>query len=317
MTDEQRKILVVDDDPQIRKVVKLTLISAGYNVHIATGGREAICQVKEFAPDLILLDIMMPGMDGYEVMKHLRSRFKTSHIPIIFLSAKREVDERVEGLMLGADDYITKPFEYKELRARVNNILIKSLSLRTLSPLTGLPGSVSIQKETAKRIREKKYYTWIYVDIDNFKNYNDHYGFIQGDEVIKLVADTLVEALEEKGNGTDFLGHVGGDDFLIITSDDKVVPITDFIIARIKDRSRAVFPPGDVGVGYYVHQMRNNVKARIPTELHLTIAVIANEDKEFDHPAMLSSVAAQVKEYGKSIEGSCVVYNRRRPPGGG
>ncbi|MFQ6103930.1 MAG: response regulator [Candidatus Glassbacteria bacterium] len=315
MIDEPKRILVVDDEPHIGKIIKLNLESAGYIIQIATNGREALNQVEKFSPDLILLDIMMPGMNGYDVLSHLRTRFKTSHIPIIFLTAKREINEKVTGLMLGADDYITKPFVTKELLARVNNILIKSSSLRTLSPLTGLPGNVSIQRETSKRLKEDKQHAWIYVDIDNFKHYNDHYGFIQGDEVIKFVANLLVEALEEKGSGTDFLGHVGGDDFLIITSEEKIAPVTDYIIDEIKKDSYRFFPPEDLKIGYYEHQTRNNVRARVPTELCLTMAVITNEKKEFDHPAQLSTVAAQVKEWGKSIEGSIVVYNRRRYPG--
>jgi diguanylate cyclase (GGDEF)-like protein len=313
MSDEQKKILVVDDERHIGKIVKMTLENAGFLVKTATNGKEAIVLVAEFSPDLILLDIMMPGMNGYDVLNKLRSRFKTSHIPIIYLSAKRELDEKVEGLELGADDYITKPFVSKELLARVNNVLIKSSSLRNLSPLTGLPGSVSIQKETTRRIEEKKQYAWVYVDIDDFKHYNDRYGFMKGDEVIKLIADLLVEALEEKGNPSDFLGHVGGDDFIIITTEKRVVPITDYIISGLKHRSAQVFPSRDTKLGYYVSLTRNNVRARIPTELCLTMAVITNEDDEFDHPAKLSSVAAQVKEYGKSIDGSVVVYNRRRP----
>jgi len=315
MAESKKKILVVDDDPQIRKIVKLTLSSPGIEVKLAGSGKEAISVVDGFLPDIILLDIMMPGMNGYEVHQHLKSRFKTRHIPVIFLTARREVDEKVNGLKLGVDDYITKPFVSKELRARVNNVLAKSRDLRTLSPLTGLPGSVAIHKETTKRINEKKAHVWIYVDIDNFKKYNDHYGFIQGDEVIKLVADLLVDAIVNEGDGTEFLGHVGGDDFLIISTREFVDPITRYIKKNIELRSPKVFPKQDRDVGFYVQKKRNNVTDRVPTELYLTMAVITNEENEFTHPAQLSSVAAQVKEYGKSLKGSVIVYNRRRPPG--
>jgi len=315
LDEKKKKILVVDDDPQIRKIVKLTLSSPDIDVRLAASGTEAISMVDEYAPDLILLDIMMPGMNGYEVHDHLKSRFKTRQIPIIFLTARREVDEKVNGLNLGVDDYITKPFVSRELRARVDNVLSKSTHLRTLSPLTGLPGSVAIHKETTKRIVEEKPHVWIYVDIDNFKKYNDHYGFIQGDEVIKLVADLLGDAIEQKGDGTEFLGHVGGDDFLLITTEKFVEPITEYILQNIKIRSPRVFPKEDRDVGFYVQMKRNNVTDRVPTELFLTMAVITNEDNEFNHPAQLSSVAAQVKEYGKSLDGSVVVYNRRRSSG--
>lgn len=313
--ERQKRILVVDDEHEIRKIVKLTLESIEgkpYRVVIAADGKEALDVVEDFSPDLILLDILMPLMNGTDVLKRLRSNFKTSHIPIIFLTAKREVNEIVEGLSEGAVDYITKPFDTKELRARVESTLEKCTSWRTVSPLTGLPGNVAIEKETRMRLATDPEFSWIYVDIDNFKNYNDHYGFIQGDEVITFVAQLLVEALEKCGDGTDFVGHVGGDDFIIISAQDHVQPVTDYIIDGLRRESHRFFPESDRKRGFYQHTTRNNVGARIRTELCVTMAVVNNEKGKFTHPAQLSTIAAQVKEYGKNHEGSIVVPDRRR-----
>jgi CheY-like chemotaxis protein len=289
---------------------------AAYQVRTASNGYEALELVKEFAPDLILLDIVMPGMDGYEVLARLRSRFRTSQIPVIFLTLKKDLEDKVEGLRKGVDDYITKPFYIDELQARVTSTLIKNSALRTQHPLTGLPGNVAIQKETQRRMNEDSH-VWIYVDIDNFRHYNNHYGFLRGDAVIKFVADLLIQALEEKGEGSDFLGHVGGDDFLIITSEDKVTPITDFIIAGVQKGSPRFFDADDVTAGNYEYLARNNVRTKVPAKLSLTMAVLSNEGREFSHPAELSTIAAQVKEWGKSIEGNVVVFNRRQHPGRG
>lgn len=312
MFDVPQKILVVDDEPLIAKLVKVAFEKSGYVVRTASNGYEALELVKEFGPDLILLDIVMPAMDGYEVVAQLRSKFRTSQIPIVFLTMKRELEDKVKGLQTGVDDYITKPFSLEELQVRVTSTLIKNSALRTLHPLTGLPGNVAIQKETLRRMNQDSQNAWVYVDIDNFRHYNNHYGFLRGDAVIKFVADLLIEALEGKGNGSDFLGHVGGDDFLIITSDDKVRPITDYIIAGVKKGSSRFFPPEDVAAGYYEYLARNNVSTRVAAKICLTMAVLTNEGREFSHPAELSSIAAQVKEWGKSIEGSIVVFNRRQ-----
>lgn len=312
--DVQQKILVVDDEPHIAKLVKVAFEKTGYSVRVASNGYEALELVRDFSPDLILLDIVMPAMDGYEVLARLRSKFRTSQIPIIFLTMKRDLEDKVKGLETGVDDYITKPFSLEELQARVTSTLIKTSALRTLHPLTGLPGNVAIQKETMRRMNQDPHNVWIYVDIDNFKHYNNHYGFMRGDAVIKFVADLLIEALEEKGNGSDFLGHVGGDDFLIITSEEKITPITDCIIAGVEKGSARFFPPDDVSAGYYEYLARNNVKTKVPAQICLTMAVLRSEGRKFSHPAELSSIASQVKEWGKSIEGSVVVFNRRQNP---
>ncbi len=312
--EQQKRILVVDDEHEIRKIVKLTLENVEgkpYRVAIASDGKEALDLVEDFAPDLILLDILMPRMNGTDLLKRLRSSFKTSHIPIIFLTAKREVDEIVEGLAEGAVDYITKPFDTRELRARVESTLEKCTSWRTVSPLTGLPGNVAIEKETRMRLRTDPEFSWVYVDIDDFKNYNDHYGFLQGDRVIKFVAQLLVDALEKRGDGTDFVGHVGGDDFIIICARDHVGPITDYIIESLKKESHRFFPQSDLRRGFYQHTTRNNVGARVRTELFVTMARVDNEKGRYNHPAQLSTIAAQVKEYGKGQEGSIVVSDRR------
>jgi diguanylate cyclase (GGDEF)-like protein len=315
MLEEKQRILLVDDEPQLVKVIKMRLEGAGYFVLSAGTGQEALKLVKEENPDLIILDIVMPDIDGFQICNILRSQYKTSHIPIIFLSAMRGVEDKIKGFNIGADDFLTKPFVSGELLARVNNILIKNSALKLSSPLTGLPGNVSIRKETARRIANGGQYSWIYFDLDNFKEYNDHYGFLQGDDVIHFISEILVEALEKKGNGNDFLGHIGGDDFIVISTIEKTEDITQYVLQKIEDNSHRFFRDKELRVGYYEYVKRDRQTVKIPTQLCLTVAVITSEDIKFQHPAQVSTFAAQVKEYGKSIKGSVVVYNRRKTSG--
>jgi len=134
--------------------------------------------------------------------------------------------------------------------------------------------------------------------------------------VIQYISEVMVEALEERGNGNDFLGHIGGDDFIIITTIDKTEEVTRFVLKKIEENSYRFFGDRELRVGYYEHVRRDRTRVKVPTQLCLTIAVITSEDIRFQHPAQISSMAAQVKEYGKSIQGSVVVYNRRKngPP---
>ncbi len=313
--EEKQRILLVDDEPHLVKVIKLRLEGAGYSVLTAQTGESALKLAQEESPDLIILDIVMPDIDGFQICNILRSHYKTSHIPIIFLSAMRGVEDKIKGLNIGADDFLTKPFVSGELLARVNNILIKNSALKLASPLTGLPGNVSIRRETARRISNGECYSWIYFDLDNFKEYNDHYGFLQGDDVIQFVSETLIEALEQKGNGNDFLGHIGGDDFIIISTIEKTEEIAQYVLKKIEENAFRFFSDKELRVGYYEHVRRDNKRVKIPTQLCVTIAVISSEGVKFQHPAQISSLAAQVKEYGKTIDGSVVVYNRRKSGG--
>ena len=315
VVEEKQRILLVDDEPHLVKVIKTRLENAGYAVIAARTGEEALRLVEEEKPDLIILDIVMPDIDGFQICNTLRSQFKTRHIPIIFLSAMRGVEDKIRGFNIGADDFLTKPFVSGELLARVNNILIKNSALKLCSPLTGLPGNVLIRQETARRIANGGSYSWLYFDLDHFKEYNDHYGFLQGDEVIQFVSETLVEALEKKGNGNDFLGHIGGDDFIIISTVDKAEEIARYVIRKMEDDSFRFFSDKELRVGYYVHKRRDGEEIKIPTQLAVTVAVISSDVAEYKHPAQISSHAAQVKNYGKTIPGSVIVYNRRKMSG--
>ncbi|MCL1600055.1 MAG: response regulator, partial [Actinomycetia bacterium] len=168
------RILVVDDDPDILQFVQMNLELDGFEVELAGGGREALEKAAAAPPDLMLLDVMMPEIDGLTVLRRMRADPPTANIPVIVLTARSLAEDRVKGLDLGADDYITKPFDLEELISRIRTVLRRSQQMRDLSPLTGLPGNFQITNELKRRVETEKDFAVVHADLDNFKAFNDH-----------------------------------------------------------------------------------------------------------------------------------------------
>jgi diguanylate cyclase (GGDEF)-like protein len=304
------RVLVVDDEEPIRKIVTFQLEKAGYDVSACADGQEALRAVGECEPDLILLDVMMPNMDGYEVCKRLKSNYQTSHIPIIMVTAKAELENRLQGFEDGANDYITKPFAITELLVRVKNVLQWSQLQRQANPLTGLPGNVSIEREIERRFQANGNFSFMYADIDNFKAFNDYYGYSRGDDAIKITAEILVDAVKECGNPDDFVGHIGGDDFVVITSPDRSDRLARDVTATFDKTITRLFDQEDIERGYVEVINRKGTVDRFPL-LTMTIAIVSSENGSIAHTARLSDIASELKRYGKTLEGSVVVKERR------
>lgn len=304
-------VLVVDDEEPIRKIVAFQLEKAGYDVYACADGEEALRMVDGREPDLILLDVMMPNMDGYEVCKRLKSNYQTSHIPIIMVTAKAELENRLQGFEDGANDYITKPFAITELLVRVKNVLQWSQLQRQANPLTGLPGNISIEREIERRFKSNDDFSFLYADIDNFKAFNDYYGYSRGDDAIKVTAEILVDAVKTKGNPDDFVGHIGGDDFVVITSPDTSDLVAREVTATFDKTITRLFDQKDIEKGYLEVINRKGMVDRFPL-LTMTIAVVSSENGSIAHMARLSDIASELKRYGKTLEGSVVVKERRK-----
>ncbi|MBI5199275.1 MAG: response regulator [Nitrospirae bacterium] len=306
-----QKILIVDDDQTILKVEEYNLRKAGYEVITAGNGEEAIKKVQEEKPDLVILDVRMPLMDGYEVCQRIRENRIKSHIPVLMLSVKKETEDKVKGLKTGADDYIVKPFDPQELLARVEVNLRRSMDDIQSNPLTNLPGNISIMNKTEEQIKEGRYFSVLYLDLDNFKAFNDTYGYERGDTVIKLTADTIIRAVEKLGNPDDFIGHIGGDDFIVLTTPDRVDTICQQIIAEFDNSIPDFYDEKDQKAGYLLCQDRKGQIQKFPL-ISISIACVGNEQKRFSHSGELSAVASEVKKYAKSIAGSNYVKDKRK-----
>jgi PleD family two-component response regulator len=225
------RLLVVEDDIDIGNMLKIYFSGMGFDVDVAVRGSDALERTKQVLPHLIVLDIMLPDIDGYEVCRSLRTSMRTSHIPVIFLTQKDERSDKLQGLELGADDYITKPFDIEELKLRVQGAIRRSERESLTDPRSGLPAGRLIEEQLRRIIREKD---WALLDarVNQFDSFKDVYGFVAGDDVLRFTAMLIGEVVDELGTTSDFIGHAGGDNFIIITTETK----GDAIKARLKER---------------------------------------------------------------------------------
>ncbi len=309
---EEAKILVVDDEPHIRRILQFLLEQEGFEVILAEDGQAALETLKSQQPDLILLDVMMPRMDGFTVLKHLRSDPDTATVPVIMLTAKGEASEKVRGLRDGANDYLTKPFNHEELLLRMQNMLAANRAQRDANPLTGLPGNRAIDRECRRRLDSGAPFGFLYVDIDHFKGFNDYYGYSRGDEAITMLARILRRVWHEGGSAGDFIGHVGGDDFVVISAAADPAALARRACEQFDREMRDLHDPEDLERGYFEVKSRSGELERVDL-ITLTIALVDQVQERFRHPMELIDVVAELKRYGKTLAGSVVVEERRQP----
>ena len=306
-----QRILIADDEPDIRLVLRTRLELDGFTVLEASDGAEAVRMAQDEKPDLIVLDVMMPEMDGVEVCNRLRASFDPRNIPVIMLTARAGRDDKMSGLTKGANDYITKPFDLQELSQRVRNTLDWSRQQRSASPLTGLPGNHSINDEIQRRLAEQRSFALLQIDIDHFKAFNDYYGYGRGDEAIQLLARILSESVAQLGEGEGFVGHIGGDDFVVLSSCDAAEPIGEEIIESFNTAALGLYDEEDRSRGHVDVLNRRHVVERFPL-MSLTIALVSTDRVPVTHLAQLIDIAQELKAHGKGIPGSVMVGERRR-----
>jgi diguanylate cyclase (GGDEF)-like protein len=306
------RILVIDDDPDVRSVVEITLQLEGFEVDTAPGGTEGLERLAESEPDAIVLDVMMPVLDGLEVLGQIRADARYSHVPVLILTAKVRVEDRVAGLERGADDYLTKPFEPEELIARVRALVRRSRDTGSISPLTGLPGNVRIQKELARRFDEGEPFAVVYADMNDFKSLNDRYDWIRGDEGIDLLAEVLKDVTRRLGDRRTFLGHVGGDDFVVVTSPERAEPIAKNVASEFDERSDRLYDDDDLARGYVEVEDRQGTLQRYPP-VTVSLGVASNDARPFGDYRGLVAAAAEMKQYAKRSRdrGSNYAVDRR------
>ena len=304
------RILVVDDDPEIRDFVKGKLEREGFEVEVAGSGPEALELATDRPPALVLLDVMMPGMDGLTTLRHLRNDVPTANVPVVMLTAKPQAAERVKGLDLGADDYITKPFEIEELVARVRSVIRRAHHMRDLSPLTGLPGNFRITTELENRVRDGSEFAVVYGDLDNFKAFNDNYGFMRGDAVIKFTANTLLEVANAVIGAGSFIGHLGGDDFVVIMSAEHIEPFCEGVIKHFDDGILEFYDTADALQGYIEVVDRVGAKQTFRTA-SFSMGVATNRHRALTSEWEVSAIATEMKEFAKREPGSVYALDRR------
>ena len=289
----QGRILVVEDDFDISNMLRIYFQSQDYEVTVAQRGGEALEMCRHQLPNIIVLDIMLPDLDGYDVCRELRSSLRTSHIPIIFLTQKDERSDKIHGLELGADDYITKPFDVEELKLRVKNAMSRATYESLTNPTTGLPSGRLIEEQLRQLMRRDDWGI-IYVDIQGFTAFGEVYGFVAGEEVLRFAAMILGEAVDSVGTPNDFIGHIGGDDFIVITNKDLTAPIVEDLEHRFDK---------DVGT-HYDWQTRQRGYLTVRDDeggetkadlMKLSIGVVTTDDGPFTDIREITEVAASAR----------------------
>jgi len=286
------RLLVVEDDLDIGNMLKIYFSGLEYDVDVAVRGSDALEKTRQVLPHLIVLDIMLPDIDGYEVCRTLRTNTRTSHIPVIFLTQKDERSDKLQGLELGADDYITKPFDIEELKLRVQGAIRRSERESLTDPRSGLPAGRLIEEQLRKIIREKH---WALIDlrINHFDSFRDVYGFVAGDNVLRFCAMMIGEVVDETGTSSDFIGHAGGDNFIIITTENAAPSIKQRLKDRFAEEVQTHYNFIDRQQGYMTVQA-NNGPEKVPF-MTLGVGIVAPSEFGFADIREITEMGADAR----------------------
>jgi len=287
------RILVVEDDFDISNMLRIYFQSQGYEVAVAPRGGDALEMCRQQLPNIVVLDIMLPDIDGYEVCRQLRSNLRTSHIPIIFLTQKDERSDKIQGLELGADDYITKPFDVEELRLRVKNAIARATYESLTNPTTGLP-SARLIEDQLRRLLRRDNWGIIYIGIDRLEPFKDVYGFVAADEVLRYTAMVLGETADRIGTPEDFIGHIGGDDFLVITRKELVRPMVQDMTRRFSEGIVTHYDFKTRQQGYLVIRDDQGNEQRVGL-MELVVGAITSDDGPFTDIREITEAAAAAR----------------------
>lgn len=315
----EHKILIVDDEKTNIDIL-MNALKDEYRIIVAKNGEQALERIASDNIDLILLDIVMPGISGYEVCRKIKESRKSADIPVIFISSLSDELNESEGLDAGAIDYIIKPFSMAIVKARVKNHIRLRDAMKELehlnklaldaNPNTRLPGNNSISKEIRRVLEEDLPLAVIYADLDNFKAYNDKYGFAKGDEVIIYTSEIIRNSLNTEGCGSSFTGHIGGDDFVLIVPEDKLRLVAERIITSFDAGIKNFYTDEDIKKGYICTTDRNGIKTDFPV-ISISLGCVELSGKNFHGYIEVSDACAEAKMMAKKSAGSSIFVERR------
>jgi PleD family two-component response regulator len=299
----QKRILVVEDDFDISNMLRIYFSGQQYEVQIAPRGGDALQMTRKQLPNLIILDIMLPDMNGYDVCRELRTTTRTMHIPIIFLTQKDERSDKIAGLELGADDYITKPFDIEELKLRVQNAIATSARISNLDPKSGLPTGRLIEEHLRSLMHGNKQWAYIDMRINQFDPFTEVYGFVAGDEVMRFMALMMGEIVDDLGTPDDYVGHAGRDNFVIITHAADVDNIKNRLVERFNDEVKQHYSFIDRERGYILVPDAANGE-RQESLMTLSIGSVSTATHQFSDIREITELAAEDRRRGLSGDDS-------------
>jgi len=244
MSDTTPKILIVEDDPDVAEMLTTYFRSQEYEVFAVNWGEDGVRSALQVTPDLVILDIRLPDIDGYEVARRLRSDRRTAEIPIIFLTEKRDRADKLQGLEIGADDYITKPFDVLELRLRVRNALKRVSQGSLTNPVTGLPEGTLVDEKLSE-VLGKDGVSILFVSLENMSAFREAYGFVASDDVLRAVSLMIVNTMREFSRPEDFLGHVSATDFILVVPPSNLAALSEKLRLRLNQSVEYFYPIKD------------------------------------------------------------------------
>lgn len=305
------RVLLADDQDELLMLMKAMVEAAGFDVSIASDGVEAMKVVFETHPDIIVLDYSMPRKDGLQLAQELKNNPLFAHIPIIICTAYSEKQTKLKGLSMGIDDYLIKPVDTDELVARIRMILKRNKQVLDTNPLSKLPGNPSIQARVEREIAQGGKFAVLYLDLNNFKAYNDNYGFEAGDRVIKATANLLVKLTIQNENDKDFIGHIGGDDYIVVTAYDHCEELAKRIVTGFDEIAPSFYSKEDRERGSIVSTDRQGNIKKFPF-LSISIGVVNNMTRPLVSFAQVSSIGTELKKAAKVAAKSNYIIDRRR-----
>ncbi len=287
------RLLIVEDDNDISNMLQIYFTGQGYEVDVAPRGSAALEKTRVNLPHLIVLDIMLPDIDGFEVCRILRTNTRTSHVPIIFLTQKDERSDKLAGLELGADDYITKPFDIEELKLRVQRAISRAEQQSLTDPRSGLPAGRLIEEQLRRIIRQQN---WAFMDVrvNHFEPFKEAYGFVAGDDVLRFAAMLIGEVLDEQGTPNDFIGHAGGDNFVVITAEETAASIIEKLRSRFAEEVLSHYSFIDREQGF-IRTMNKDGQPEESPLMKLAIGVVKPSEYQFADIREITEMAAEAR----------------------
>lgn len=286
MVMEKPHILIVEDDLDLAEMLNAYFRVQNYDVQTAAWGEEALKLVNETNFDLVVLDIRLPDIDGYELCRRLRLQRRTKDTPIIFLTEKRDRVDKLQGLELGVVDYITKPFDIQELRLRVRNAINRAQRPSMFNPVTDLPEGDVVEDRLAAMLKPNAPQEWglLQVMIGNLGAFRERYGFVAADDVLRAVTLMVRNAVREQGSEADYVAQLGEHDFIVMTTAEKVESIRERLERRIEQSSDYFYPARD---------RDPNDAAMTPYRLKVTVRSIKHSDGSFENLAALKDALSR------------------------
>jgi diguanylate cyclase (GGDEF)-like protein len=311
MSSAGKTILIASRKTDLIETIRSALDEDDFRIlEVHDTKREVVSQADISHPHVVIFDLVGGNPEEFEILARLRTSQWGRNIPVILLLDQRSPGIITHCLRMGADDFITSPITAAELRTRVTLAILRGERQRATNPTTGLPGSDRIERELKARVSQKDIFAVCVLDIDDFKAFNDKYGFSRGDAVIRQTAGFIIESVRKYGTPDDFVGHIGGDDFVIVTRPHSVDSICKEVIDLFDRITPLHYDEEDRNRGYMVGKDRKGREQRFGL-MSLSIGVVTNEIRRIDHFAQIADISAEVKTAAKECPGSCYVKDRR------